>query len=151
MRRAVFMSFVVAGATACGRHGNEARTTTITGATMITSGPGVGEPELLRTLDATSQRLASEVCVHQSRCGHADASSCIDATLPEARAQLMSWNCDPAAIRARLEECLAGINEQSCEVDMQREARDLCPGNVACRDRAAGLIDPGPELAKVWQ
>jgi hypothetical protein len=151
MRRALLFSFAAVWAVACG-YGYEARTTTITGAPMITSGPAVGEPELPRTLSATSEAIALEVCKHENHCGRASVPSCVNATVPRARRELKRWVCEPAAIRARFEECLAGFNELSCEVDLIRtQKRPLCPPNIACGDVAAHLIPPGPALAEIWR
>jgi hypothetical protein len=152
MRRALLLSLAVVSMIACG-YGYEARTTTITGAPMITSGPGAGERELPRTLNATSQRVAQEVCKHEQRCGRSDdVSACVDATVGRARDELMRWNCAPAAIRARFEECLAGVNDEPCLVDLRTEDRKLCPRpNVDCMDYAAQVTPPGPELAKIWE
>lgn len=154
MRRTSFLIITAAGAAACGGYGYEARTTTITGAPMITSGPGAGEAELPRTLRSTSQSVARAVCEHEQRCGRGrrgGVSSCVDATVSKARKELSQWNCEPAAVRARLEECLAGFDEVSCDVDLETQKRPLCPGNVACGENNAKLIDPGPALAKIWE
>lgn len=151
MRAAMLFSSAAFGAVACGGYGYEARTTTITGAPMITSGPAVGEPELSRTLAATSQRVALEVCKHENHCGRGDVPSCVDATIGRARQELTRWNCEPAAIRARLEECLAGFVDVSCEVDLRKDRLSFCPENVACENVQARLIDPGPELAKIMR
>jgi len=150
MRAALLFSVAAGGAIACG-HGREAGVTTITAAPIVTTGPAVGERELSRTLGSTSRRLATEVCGHEQRCGRGDAASCVDATIGRAREELTRWSCEPAAIRARLEECLAGIDEVSCDVDVRKDRLSFCPENVACENVQAKLIAPGPELAKVWR
>lgn len=151
MRKAMLFSLAVVGATACGRYGYETRTTTITGAPMITSGPAIGEPELSRTLGRTSQRVALEVCTHENRCGRGDVPSCVDATLGRARQELIRWDCDPASTRARLEECLAGLDEVPCDVNLRTDRRILCPSNLTCGDSQVRLVAPGPELAEIWR
>lgn len=152
MRRAVLSSLAITAMMACG-YGYEARTTTITGASMVTSGPEVGERELSRSLTATSEQVATEICRHEQRCGRGDdVSACVDATVPRARAELMRWSCEPAAIRARLEECLAGLDEQPCVVRPTAQGRELCPRpNAACTDRPARVTSPGPALAEIWR
>jgi hypothetical protein len=152
MRRSVLFCIGIMGAIGCGGYGYETRSTTITGAPMITSGPALGEPELPRTLRSTSERVASEVCSHESRCGRGDdVSSCVDATVGRARTELSRWNCEPAAIRARLEECLAGLGEVACDVDLRSDRRPFCPANAACEDVSAQLTPPGPGLARIWR
>ena len=152
MRAAMLFSFGVVGLFACGGYGYEARTTTITGAPMITSGPGAGEAELSRTLGSTSQRIALEVCNHENRCGRGDVSACVDATLGRAREELTRWNCDPATTRARLEECLAGIDEVPCEVNLRTDRANISPTTLTCGElNAARLISPGPALAEIWR
>jgi hypothetical protein len=150
MRRASLSIFGVVALIACGGHGYEARTTTITGAPMTTSGPGVGEPELPRTLSSTSRRLALAVCTHEARCGRDEVASCIDGALPAVRSELLRWDCEPAATRARLEECLAGFDALTCERDLKTADR-LCPVNAACGDFAGELVPPGRALADVWR
>lgn len=152
MMRRLLLSFAFAGTIACG-YGYETRSTTITGAPMITSGPLTGERELPRTLSATSEQVALGVCKHEQRCGRADdVSACVDATVPRARDELLGWNCEPAAIRARLEECLSGFDEQPCVVNLRTEARKFCPRpNAACTDRTARLVSPGEPLADVMR
>ena len=152
MRVAVLISFGVLGLIACGGYGYEARTTTITGAPMITSGPAAGESELSRTLGSTSQRVALEVCTHENRCGRGDVSECVDATLGRAREELTRWNCDPATTRARFEECLAGIDEVPCDVNLRTDRPNICPTTLTCGEvNAARLVSPGPELAKIFR
>ncbi len=153
MRRATISSLAAVAMAACG-YGYETRTTTITGAPMITSGPGVGEPELPRTFRATSDRLAAEVCTHEQRCGRGSGSGvseCFDATAKSARAELMRWNCEPAATRARIEECLAGIDEQMCAVPLRTDPRPFCPPVEGCGDAEATLIPTGRALAEIWK
>jgi hypothetical protein len=137
MNNVIFGAAVVSLA-ACG-YGYETRTTTITGAPMITSGPAVGEGDLSRTMSSISERLATEVCARQEKCGRAtDATSCLNATIDKAKDELMRWDCSPAATRARIEECLAGIDEESCESDLTAPTRKICPPNVACGPAGVG-------------
>jgi hypothetical protein len=151
MRRALISSLAAALMAACG-YGYETRTTTITGAPMITSGPALGEPELPRTFRAASERLAGAVCMHEQRCGRGEAvPSCVSATAKRARNELMRWDCEPAAARARLEECLAGLDAQPCPVNLRTDTRQLCPPVVGCGDLEAKLIPPGRVLAKYWK
>ncbi len=151
MRAALLISFAATAAVACGGYGYEARTTTITGASMITSGPAVGERELSRTLSSTEHRLATAVCQRENHCGRGEVAPCVNATIGKARQELTSWDCQPAATRARLEECLAGIDEVACDVDIRKDRISFCPQNVACDDFKGRLISPGPELAKIWR
>ncbi len=151
MHRALIAGLAAVATAACG-HGNEARTTTITGAPMITSGPAVGEPELPRTFRAASERIAGGVCRHEQRCGRGEAvPKCVDDTASRARSELMRWNCEPAAARARLEECLVGFDAQSCDAALHASSRPLCPPVLGCGDAEAKLIDPGPALARIWE
>lgn len=149
MRRAVVITLAVVSMVACGGYGNEARTTT-TGAPMITSGPPAGETELSRTVESTAQRLAIEVCNHEAKCGRAEMEQCLGATVSRARAQLASWRCDPAGVRARFEECLAGIDEQPCGIRLESEPR-WCPPNPVCGGARANLISPGRVIAEIWR
>jgi hypothetical protein len=132
-----------AAAIACGGGGTEARSST-----TITSGPGVGEPELSRSANAMSERLAFQLCLHEAECGRSQNQQCVDDTTAKARSELMSWDCDPASIRARAEECLASVRAESCSVDLKARAR-VCPVNDACTNRNARLESPGPALAEV--
>lgn len=150
MRKTVLSSCAVVSAVACGGYGYEARTTTITGAPMITSGPALGEPELPRTLRSAAEAIALGVCQHENFCGRGD-KSCADATVKQARAELSRWNCEPAAIRARFEECLAGFEAQSCDVNLLTDPKPFCPINAACDDDMAQMIAPGPALGKIWR
>jgi hypothetical protein len=143
MRQALlFSTALILLASACGY---PRRSTEISGQTQLTSGPGIGEPELGRTIGTLSERLADEVCLHETRCGRPD-SACVADTVARASEQLSGWNCSPAAIRARIEECLAGIDEVSCDVDARAASR-LCPSNAACGQNAE-LISPGRALAE---
>jgi hypothetical protein len=144
MRQALlFVSAIVALAPiACGYR---TRSTEV-GQTQLTSGPAAFEPELSRTISALSDRVAAEVCTHETRCGRSDAA-CVDATVARASEELSRWSCSPAATRARIEECLAGIDEASCEVDVRASNRSVCPANAAC-GRNAELVSPGRALAE---
>jgi hypothetical protein len=150
MKRTLLSSCALVSVVACGGYGYEARTTTITGAPMITSGPALGEQELPRTLRSSSERLALAVCQHESYCGRTD-KHCVDATVQQARQELSSWRCEPAAVRARFEECLVGFQSQSCDLNLRTDKQPYCAANAACTDDNARLIAPGPELAKIWQ
>lgn len=146
MSRSALLAWLAASGLACG-YGYEMRSTAITGAPMLTSGPAVGEPELSRTIGDLSQRLATEVCRRELLCGNGTVdASCVNDTVERARRELTSWNCSPAATRARVEECLAGIDEESCELDLSTRAR-LCRANDAC-GVTAELISPGAALAE---
>ncbi len=151
MRPTVVSACFVLGLVACGKYGYEARTTTITGAPMITSGPAKGEAELPRNLSSTARAVALSVCRHENHCGRGTITSCIDATVDRARTELASWNCEPAAIRARYEECLASFDALSCDVDPRAEKRALCPPTEGCGTVQARLISPGPQLEKIWK
>lgn len=148
MRSTLFICGAIVLAVACGGYKNEARTTTITSATM--DGPPLSEQELPRTLRRTSEAIALGVCQHENYCGRTD-DSCVDATVKQARSELMLWNCEPAAIRARLEECLVGFEAQSCDVKLLSDRQPLCPANAACSDHMAEQIPPGAALAKLWE
>ena len=150
MRRTFLFSCAIVSMAACGGKMSTApTTTTITSAPILTSGP-VAEHELPRTLSSTSAAIALAVCKHESRCGRGKLSTCIDATTPKARAELSRWSCEPAATRARYEECLVGFNDISCDVNLNTDKRPYCPRNAACGyDKP--LIDPGPPLEKIWE
>ncbi len=145
MHRATLIIGILASggaAIACGGGGTEARSST-----TITSGPGVGEPELSRSASAMSERLAFQLCLHEAECGRSQNQQCVDDTTAKARSELLSWRCDPASIRARAEECLASVRAESCSVDLTTRAR-VCPVNESCPNRTAQLRSPGPALAE---
>jgi hypothetical protein len=147
MRQALLFSSaaLVLGPIACG-YGQQARSTEITGQAQITSGPVGSAPELSRLIAPLSERIAAEVCSHEKRCGHPDVA-CVDDTVARASEELSRWSCSPAAARARIEECLAGIDESSCEASVRSPHRAVCPGNAAC-GRNAELVSPGRALAE---
>lgn len=145
MRRAVFVVVAFVFAAACTGVGREAGTTTITAAAAPTG------RDLPRSLRASSERIATEVCKHEEHCGRGTASTCINATTARAAKELRQWNCEPAAIRARFEECLVSFDSLGCDVVLRDDKRPLCPEEVDCDDHRARLIDPGPELEKIWQ
>lgn len=149
--RAALLSFgVLAFAlVACGRRGGQEATTTVTAA-EVGPPPTPSEVATLR-LGATSERIAREVCEHEARCEHADLGGCFDVAFDRARSELMRWNCEPAATRARLKDCLAGIENQPCTVDLRTERESLCPVNVECDDQPGRLIAPGTVLPEAWQ
>lgn len=137
----IVLAFASAGAAvACGGGANGASTT------AITSGPGVGELELSRSASVMSERLAFQLCLHEANCGRAQTQACVEDNTTKARTELMSWDCDPASIRARAEECLAYVRAESCSVDLTTRRR-VCPVNDACANMNARLVSPGPALA----
>jgi hypothetical protein len=147
MRRALSVTFAFISIAACGTAGGEAGTATLTGATITSGGH-----DLPRNLSTSSDRIATEVCNHEEHCGRVgDVSACMDATARRATDELRRWNCQPAAIRARFEECLVSFDGVPCELDLRKERRPLCPENRACEDFTAHLVPPGPELAKIWR
>src|SRR4051812_14091727 len=150
MRSILLVCSAMVLAAACGGYKNEARSTTLTSATMPNSAPPLADKELPRTLRATSDAIALGVCQHENHCGRT-SESCADATVKQARSELMRWDCEPAAIRARLEECLSGFEAQSCDVHLLTDRQPLCPPNAACTDHAAKLIPTGAALAKLWE
>lgn len=116
--------------------------------TTVTSGSWIGEPELSRSLSAVSERMAFQLCLHESNCGRPQSQACVEEHTAKARDEIMSWNCEPASIRARAEECLAALREESCSAELMTRRR-LCGVNDACPNRTADLIAPGPALADV--
>ena len=144
------IAVVIASTVGCGGYGYETRSTEISGVTTITSGPGVGERELSRSTSAVSEQLALGVCAREARCGRAHSGACVTQMSARARVELSSWDCDPASIRARAEECLAGIDELTCELDLS-SVDNVCPANDTCARYDAELIAPGPALAGVWR
>jgi hypothetical protein len=143
MRHTMFIATALASALASGAcaHGSETQTTTITGAPMQTSGPAVGEPELSRRIGALSERIAHEVCSRELRCGR-ESPACVEDVVAKAQGELATWNCSPAAARTRIEECLAGIESESCELDLSAPGHKICSANAACGANAT-LVSPG--------
>jgi|GEM_PF-2784806 len=111
-----------------------------TGYTVYTTGAdlvGRDDPNAVEgrpaQIDDVAGRLASQICERESRChsGKRSAADCRQANLGRARTELHSWNCSPAATRARAEECLASIGAEPCELDFASRAT-LCASNAAC-------------------
>jgi hypothetical protein len=121
---------------ACGGYGYQTNTDTTmtTGAPMITTGPQAGQPELSRTYGDLSARLAKQVCARELRCDRRqDASECEGATIVKARQELIGWDCSPAETRAAIEQCLAGIDETHCDVDLVSPGKNICRQTLACK------------------
>lgn len=145
MRTTLLISCALISAVGCGGYRNdEAKTTT------ITSGPLAPERELPRTVSASAESIARGVCEHEQRCGR-NKAGCVDATVKQARKELMNWNCSPAATRARLESCIVGFQSVSCDVNLRTDRQALCPTNVVCPNESAKLIDPGPYIEKAME
>jgi hypothetical protein len=146
MTKAMLLTALAASCAAACHYGYEP-SKKISGVAMVTSGPWVGEPELSRKVSDLSTRLALEICSHEDHCGRAGGLECVNTAMVRSQDELSSWDCAPAAIRARLEECLAGVPTVSCDIDLRTSARATCPGNSEC-GRNADLISPGRELAR---
>jgi hypothetical protein len=99
-----------------------------------------------------SLRLTKELCKRHASCVETNrratsidavaSEDCIDRERPRVEAELGSWNCSPAAERARLEECLTAVQIATCEpIVAGKDHLPLCPENVACGpDRTTGRV-----------
>jgi hypothetical protein len=150
MRHILFISCAIVSVVACAGQRQQAGTTTITSAPVNTNREDPAVHRKAMKLSTSSEAIANGVCEHESHCGRAN-SDCLDATVKQARQELLRWNCEPAAVRARLEECLVGFQSESCDVRLNADRLPLCPPNEMCSDHEAKLIDPGPALAKIWE
>jgi hypothetical protein len=125
-------------ALACSRNADA-----VAGNTTVTHGfmgpePAAAEPE------PASWRLAHEVCKRRASCeqqgpGGSSAGAtadpdCVAREREAAREVLASWDCSPAAERARLEECLSAVRTARCEPLLSESTDHLptCRANVAC-------------------
>jgi hypothetical protein len=103
-----------------------------TGAELGRDDPARNDPTELPPL-ALAPTVAGRICDREIRC-HDDpsrASPCMHAYLRRATAEIGSWQCSPAAARARIKACLAAIDVEPCELD--RSTRPLlCATNAAC-------------------
>jgi hypothetical protein len=120
-----------------------------TAAVVLTAGE-VETPD--PTTGAFVTRLAEEICAHEQRCGRdAKLSQCRRVVNARAGRTLLDRSCEPAARRARIEECLATIRTEPCPVDLAHFPTPFCPVNDDCPTTAEALIPPGPALAKIWR
>lgn len=139
---AIFAS--AAAAAACGGQGARARsTTTVTSAAVERD---LSPPSTA----AVVERLALAACLHEVRCGRPRGEDCMESARNKARAELASFRCEPAAARARVEECLASIPAETCELDVTMRT-NICPVNEACDNVRADLVSPGAKLAEEWR
>jgi hypothetical protein len=112
------------------------------GTTTITR--AVVDPEPVATApQPASWRLAGEICKRRASCEAGDEGGssvgavadgdCIERERASAQKVLSSWNCSPAAERARLEECLVSMRTARCE-PLLSDATHLptCRANVTC-------------------
>lgn len=131
-------ALALALAAGCSRE--EVGVTAVTAATQPT--PVATEP------DPASWRLAHELCKRRASCvedgpggssiGSVASAECITQERPRLRAMLASWDCSPAAERARIEECLVAMKVARCEPLLTGDdALPLCPANVECGPHAA--------------
>jgi hypothetical protein len=141
MRRLIVSSSVLAVVAACARsRGPSAATstTTITGGTPM----GVRVTNVEESQPDPGLALADELCRREAACNHIGAAggryrteeACaadLGARLP---AQIASWNCSPAAERARFEECLAAIRSERCDTDLVSgtDRLPLCRATAVC-------------------
>jgi hypothetical protein len=89
-------------------------------------------------------RFAGEICAREVQC-HADpsrAEPCRRTYLSRAHAELASWQCAPAAARARLKECITALRAEPCTLDFATR-RTLCEANPKCPDPEAKIVSPG--------
>jgi hypothetical protein len=127
---------------ACTKDDGRATTTMVTSGTT-TSGIRVTNVPTERD---PAERLAGELCRHDTICNLAPRSgtdearllseqACVTERTADARRFLSGWKCTPAAGRARLEECLAAIRGERCETVLDDPARlGLCPRNLTCAE-----------------
>lgn len=166
MRRVLVISafgaISVVLASACAKPQSDPKTPELTSATIMADGttrvetPSYEQPPyesspIEPTRAELAARMASDVCEHERACGRGSAStSCVDAVTPRARAELSKMNCSPAALRARVKDCLAGVRAETCELDMTKRAV-VCGPNADCPSDTAHLQAPGPALAEVFR
>jgi hypothetical protein len=124
-RCASLLVLALAGATfACGRE----RPAPITSGVTLTAADlrsGTGRE--------VSARMATELCEREVKCGRLrSVDTCLAPKARKARAELTTWNCPPAAMRARVKDCIASIHEESCEAGDLTARPFICWGNVEC-------------------
>jgi hypothetical protein len=112
------------------------------GTTTITR--GVVEPEPVATApQPASWRLANEICKRRASCEGGDEGgssvgavadgACIERERSSAQNVLSSWNCSPAAERARLKECVGALRTARCEPLLSDATHlPICRANVTC-------------------
>jgi hypothetical protein len=121
----------------CAREPEHADTTTLTSGTTpagvkATDAPlGDARPEL---------RLAAAICRREQACGrvgrewpYGDVATCVRGLGAYVGEQIASWDCSPAAARARFEECMTSIGEEPCTTIVDRAERlPTCRANAVC-------------------
>lgn len=140
MRRLIVSSAILAVVAACAHSRDQSSYST----TTITSGTpqGVRVTNVRENEPDPSLALADEVCRREATCnriGTAGArytteEACMADLGVRLPAQVASWNCEPAAARARFEECLASIRSERCETNLvaRIDRLPLCRPNAVC-------------------
>ncbi len=141
MRRLIVSSAVLALVTACAHSKDQSQsysTTTITGGTPT----GVRVTNVRENEPDPGLALADEVCRREATCNRIGAAggrypteeACMADLGTRFPAQIASWNCSPAAARARFEECLAAIRSERCDTDLVSGADrlPLCRATAVC-------------------
>lgn len=138
MRRILATCALVALAAACAHENRSYGTTTITSGTP----EGVRATNAAETAPDPGLALADELCRREASCNRVGTSggrytteeACMADLGTRVPPQLASWNCSPAAARARFEECLAGIRSESCTTDLvsRIDRLPVCRANAVC-------------------
>jgi hypothetical protein len=119
------------------------------GYVLETTGADLGRDDPQRsgpdsTVGEVAARLAGQICEREARC-HDDApapDACLRAYTELTMLEVVSWPCSPAATRARAKECIAALNAEPCEMDLNTKP-GLCPASDVCPDASASLVPPG--------
>jgi hypothetical protein len=138
----VVSSAVLALTAACAQHSTDrdmqpnpgtGYTVTTTGAEIVgRDNPGAVEATPA-SIDDVATRMADQICDREVRChaGKRSGGDCRRANLDRTKAELYSWRCSPAAMRARAERCLASVGAEPCELNLASRG-SLCASNAAC-------------------
>jgi hypothetical protein len=91
-------------------------------------------------MDGVARRLATAMCDREARCHGAainqttvtrTAEECWNANLGHAQNEIGAWRCSPAAMRARVERCLASVGTEPCE-HVLGAGGAICARNAGC-------------------
>lgn len=148
------VGLVLAITASCARNDTRMQPDPGRGYVLETTGAVIGRDDPQRnerdsTVGEVATRLASQICEREARCDRSAAAEdqCMRAYVSLTALEVATWQCSPAATRARAKQCIAALNAEPCEMDVGTKP-ELCAASDACPDTTAELLPTGAVLAK---